>query len=756
MKRLIALALAMLLALAIPAQAATGDVVLGHEDDGEQAYFNGCFSDGDTLYIYGYTGLCSYRLGDQEMKEYGYKFPENPGEGSVDTQLLPFLCEGSLYALLLCNTYSEYSQFDHAELCTVTLDGESAVLETLKELDWSDMVEYYGESSYANLPLSGICIGRKLLMRCQGETDSDAVRMLDIDTGKLTSVDGLENAVTILPYKDGSALVQMVSYDQSGVVRMAAYDPQADSVRMLGEFEPEDYGAIRNLAYDPETDTAYCVKSGEICPIDLATGQVGEGITDMPLDGYSGSMCACVLTGGYYAFAGEGVAVRSLHPDTQSDTKLKIADGSWNESVNTAYYRFINAHGDVRVVLSRDYSDSENVIENMMNRDSNVDIYVMYASSTDYEALYNRGYMLELDGCEKVRSFVDSAYPSLAEGLMYKGHVVALPVDAYSFALGVNEKALNSIGLQLSDVPTNWVDFLAFLNTLPEYLGEDGKVKPFYSESTIEDLKTQLFYDIFDTYQRYVNATDPAMGYNTDLMRRIMAGLDAVDFEALGYEHQQEEGGDVYASYGGDMEESAVLFMLGVGCTFGNFYQVETRPVLMSLDADTPAIMTLDTTIAFVNPFTRNPETAMAFMDELADCLSDSLKYCFIPELDTPIRGEYNEKNAKELQEELDNLKAQLETADPEEKQALEESIRQYEESLADCEQNGWEISRLDIDWYRANDEHLLLAKANWLYSDGAGEAWDLISQYQAGQISGEEMLAGIDKKVQMMLMEGN
>ena len=37
MKRLIALALAMLLALAIPAQAATGDVVLGHEDDGEQA-----------------------------------------------------------------------------------------------------------------------------------------------------------------------------------------------------------------------------------------------------------------------------------------------------------------------------------------------------------------------------------------------------------------------------------------------------------------------------------------------------------------------------------------------------------------------------------------------------------------------------------------------------------------------------------------------------------------------------------------------
>ena len=45
---------------------------------------------------------------------------------------------------------------------------------------------------------------------------------------------------------------------------------------------------------------------------------------------------------------------------------------------------------------------------------------------------------------------------------------------------------------------------------------------------------------------------------------------------------------------------------------------------------------------------------------------------------------------------------------------------------------------------------------ANWLYSDSSGEAWDLISQYMENQISADELLESIDKKVQMMLLEGN
>lgn len=754
MKRWIAILLAALLALAASAQAATGDMVLGRDDEDDQRYFRYCFSDGDMLYLSGYGDFSTFRLGDDNLKDYSFEIPEEMSGNGYEIQYLPFISEGTLYAIVLYSKYDEYSEFLRAALCTLTLDAENGVVkaEEQRELDWSDMVEYYGESSYANTPDGLLAMGGKLLIHCYSEANN--LYVLDISNGIITRADDLDDAVAMAPYKDGEALIEQFEYGPDNTVHLTAYDPESGSVRPLAEFEAPGYGPVSGLVYDPEGDAAYCIKGGEVCPLDLATGEIGEGIADMPLETYSDACSACVLTGGYYVLAKNGVAIRSLNPDTQAESRLKICDASWSQAVNDVYFRFANSRGDVRVVLSHD--DANNVIENMMNRDSSVDIYVLSSSSPDYEAVYNRGYMLELDDCEKVRAFIDSAYPSLAESLMYKGCAVALPVDAHSYTMGVNERALNSIGLQLSDVPTNWEDFLAFLNTLPEHIGEDSKVAPFYRGTTIEDLKMQLFYMLFENYQRYVNATDPAMGYNTDLMRRLMAALDAVDFESMGYAHQEEDENGGYTEYGvSSDDESTVLFEVGVGCSFGSFYGYCT-PLLMAMDADTPAIMTLETMMAFVNPFTENPEAAKAFMEMLAENLPDNVKYSFNPELNEPIRGEYNERNIRELETELENQRALLETAEPEEKQELEEIIRQWEETLADAVENGWDVGQRDIDWYRANDDHLVIAKANWLYSDGAGEAWELLNQYQAGQISGEEMLAGIDKKVQMMLMEGN
>ena len=44
----------------------------------------------------------------------------------------------------------------------------------------------------------------------------------------------------------------------------------------------------------------------------------------------------------------------------------------------------------------------------------------------------------------------------------------------------------------------------------------------------------------------------------------------------------------------------------------------------------------------------------------------------------------------------------------------------------------------------------------NWLYADDSGDAWDLINQYLDGAIGVDELLAGIDRKAQMMMLEGN
>ncbi len=95
--------------------------------------------------------------------------------------------------------------------------------------------------------------------------------------------------------------------------------------------------------------------------------------------------------------------------------------------------------------------------------------------------------------------------------------------------------------------------------------------------------------------------------------------------------------------------------------------------------------------------------------------------------------------------------------ADPKEKQQLEEQLREQERTIAEFEQTSWEISQANIDWYRANDDNIAMQGVNWLYTENAaGEASSLIEQYLAGQIDAGTMLAGIDKKVKMMQLEGN
>ena len=198
-----------------------------------------------------------------------------------------------------------------------------------------------------------------------------------------------------------------------------------------------------------------------------------------------------------------------------------------------------------------------------------------------------------------------------------------------------------------------------------------------------------------------------------------------------------------------------MLLQLGTGCTIGNFYSGFT-PVLLGMAPGLSNPIALETTVAIVNPFTQHPDVALAFMEELADNIPAGTRYCIDPTLSEPVRGKWNDEAIEELNRQLDELKRDLETADAADKQMIEDSIHDTEESLKYYDEFGWDVGPKDIEWYRAHDEDITVARVNWLYSDDTGEAGLLIDQYRDGLISAADMLAGIDKKVQMMLLEGN
>ena len=748
----ICLLLAMVFALScLPAMAAEGDAVLGVSED-NRLNFSYCFSMEDTLYLAGYAELYTYHVGDADLVEYTFDLPEL-GDGSYDVATLPFGTGGKLYALNLITEYGESASYYGANVVELNLqeDGSAAYANQV-DVDWSDMLEDYDENTYPIRPDSIIGAAGQAIFRYYDSEGKFKVSSLDLTTGSVTAIDELDDAFSITAYKDDTLLVELYSYDsEEQVVRLVVYDPASESTQMLGDVQIEEYSPLQGLAYDPAGDTIYCLKGGEVCPVDLGSGKVGEGVTDMPIES-AGSMAGCVMNGGYYVFCSDGAVIRNLDPAQSPQTRLKINDTSWNDGVTASFYRFSNAHGDVRVILSREYSEADNVRENMMNQDSSVDIYVLSTSLASYDALYKRGYLMELDGSKKAAELADRMYPALKEGLSSNGHLVAVPLSLSAWTMGVNEKALNALGKKLEDVPDNWPEFLDFLTGLAGALDDAKGITLFYSGCTVSEARFELFNNILEDYQRYVSFTDPDMGYNTDLLRGLIEKLEQIDFTALGC-IPDDEADDMQEF--GEYVEGSVLIQTGTGCSIGNFYS-EFTPVLMRMEPGAPGFLVLDAMVAIVNPYTKNPEAALAFIDELVENMPKPTLYAVDPQLNEPIRGDMNQETVNETQEELDELRRQYEAASAEDKQSLEQEITAKEREFEDFNTNLWEVSPTEIEWYRAHDGDLHIGNYNWLYADEAGEATDLIDQYREGQISAADMLAGIDKKVQMMLMEGN
>ena len=255
-----------------------------------------------------------------------------------------------------------------------------------------------------------------------------------------------------------------------------------------------------------------------------------------------------------------------------------------------------------------------------------------------------------------------------------------------------------------------------------------------------------------------MNAVDPNMGYDTELLRGLLKKLEDIDFVALGLSEDPEEDEDPSAMMRSrEFDESTLtLFETSISCTIGTRYS-DCTPIQMGLDANLRAPLVMHTAVAFINPFTHNAEMAREFMAQLAASLPNSTLYNISPSLNEPIRGAQYEQILQEAQTTLENCRKELDTAEPAEKQMLEEQIETMEENVDYWQRQGWEISQESIEWFRAHaSDGLVTAPMNWLYSDDNGEAWDTISQYRDGSISADEMLRNIDRKVQMMIMEGH
>ena len=635
--------------------------------------------------------------------------------------------------------------------------GELIPDESLR-LDWRDMVESYEgwvDTYYFD---NFLCAGDKLYMRVSRMDEPTIIRSFSLTDGKSEEIP-VQDPDNFIVAEDGRILVTKVNWEgEQPEASLLVYDPANGSTEEKVHF-PITGSSPTLLHYNAASDTLYYYRNGEIVAVkgfDISTETAvngspiyAEGGKSILLDGDR------LLIWNY-----QGAVIRSIDPAKRAQTTLRIRNYLYSNAVDEALFRFSDSHGDISAVQSND-GDPKDVLQAMMSRDGHDDIYVMNMTSGQYRALYNRGYMADLSGSAKLAAFADSMYPQYAEAVKKDGKLLAVPIDIDSYGLGYNTETLKRLGMTEEDLPKTWDQFLDFVAELPEKAA--GKsVYPFEQWESSYSVRSTMLENMLTGYEEYQAMKGEDCVFNSPVLRGLLDKLDALDLSACGLrdedESYDEEMGMNYSAWDyGEEEERYGLFVFYVPLHItGNGGE---KPLVLGFDED-HRIGFVNLSVAFVNPFSEHPQEAAAFLEQVTECLDRSALYSLQQDRNEPIRSASFEEDKARQQKIVEQIKAEMAKPEAEDDlDAWEKMLKDEERYLADMENYYWIISPGSIESYKALSGSIRPGRYNFyseLNNEDSDSVWESRDAYVEKNISAEELLSGIDKKVQMMRLEGN
>ena len=747
------LALCLLAVSGAGALAAPGDAVLVYEgmEGFDEQVQSMAYADG-TLYILGYNSLYTYADGALTQWQLDTSTVEAAEEDGTFFNLNPsaIVTDGGEIRLLGMergyDMEAEESLVGGGGLYSISLeeaDGiKTARVELATELDFEAMIEDSGDE-YAWMNLSMPFVQDGMLVGTTYGVNN--IFWFDLEDGSYHSFSN-EYLGLLAPYKNGRVLALQADYSSAEPrVELCALDLESEEVEALCEMPMDGYSAPSMLYYDAQADLLYYVSNGELWRMPLTDPAAAESVADMPLS-YSGQTQPVLTEDGYFIAADyETVVRRNTDPSQRAQTRIVVQD-AYADAVDRAYYAFTGANPDVEVVKK---TSDEDLIQAMMSQSASMDIYVLDMSGAEFATLLDRGYAVELGGSEKIASLVEQMYPAIAEAASRDGMVYALPLEMYNYSMmGYDMEAFRRLGLSEEDVPTTWDELLDLLIALPDYMANDEDVSMFEPYVTQEDARSTLFSMILDNYLLYIDQPDQEFTLDTPLLRGLLEKLEMVDFEALGLISQDEAG----TSFAWSAEPGDFMFATTVNLDVRRYAFDNFTPMLLGFEEGVPGMMSVQVNAALVNPFSQNVETAIAFLETVADNLDEIFRIQTMPSENTPVRSPYYEENMESYEEQLAYLRESLESAEDEEtRAALEQNIAEMEGYMQEYEEeDSWEVAAASIDHYRGYAENMVVPSN----MDDA-EFYELRMQYVDGLIGMDEMISKIDQRLTMMRMEG-
>ncbi|MBQ6564709.1 MAG: carbohydrate ABC transporter substrate-binding protein [Clostridia bacterium] len=674
------------------------------------------------------------------------------GEIMTESVACWFEYEDGLCAVVVrMKNREDSSSIEGAYVRKLTLqDGEGDLTEMeMAPLDWSQMTENYGSWEGSRYVNGCIALGQKLHLICYDDSGNEVLMLYDLAKG--------EAEERYIPDLSGIAygtsdriLVTQTRWGEKSFLIVSLYDSATEDMEELVRFDM-DKVSPRNVTYDEKTGTLYYLHAGEIFALTGNDPENAVAVNDCPLSGNGFGRVVgdgFVLMGDYRT-----LLLRNTDPAMRSQTKLHVRPYTWSQGLDGAYYAFTSVHGDVEVVLE-DYGDENALLQAMMNRDDQVDVYVMNMSASAYNAIYDRGFMADLSGSALLKARTEAMYPAIRDSLKKNEKIVAVPVYSNGNGLGYSTKVWKALGFTDADLPATWDQFFDLLETLPEKT-EGTAYRAFETYTTKETFRGDVMQEMLAQYT--LCAQDQP--YNTPELRRLLDRLDKVDYEALGM-MTDEETMQMQDDYSLNMDYKEGLFTTYAPVNLQN-YSSGSQALRLALQEGEEAVLPFELSVAWVNPYSKYQEEAVAFLESLVDSVDPGTRYTMSAEGNEPIRYPDHEETKKNIEKWINEARKNLENAEDEETTSQwERVLHEYETELQTYDETHWMLSPADIEGYHTRAENVRPIRWNLMqqmYSGDESENFYMIYEgYMNGQKTAEELLSYIDRKVQMMRLEGN
>lgn len=777
MKKWIAAALCALLMLALGASAlAAGNVTIAAQGrDGFNDYISSMFvwdgrllmSSWDKLYVYtpGEKGLTEVEGFDQLQNEFSDAIVPQPDgsslltlggmeieveEGdtvSLNSQII--VAGDRLYRTAFI--YGDAGVVDSllVELC-IAEDGTPSFggvidLGDALTVDYGD--GYTGErdlqqSCFMDGILYGLSYGdngRELLAL---DLEDAGVEVIELDT------DNEVNGLT--PFSEGKLLLVTTRYGESVEAELMLYDLAEESLTSLGALPCDGWSAPAGIAYDEARGMIYYELGGSVWRMAVSADGLGEPqeFGDMPLDVYTDS--SAVVLGDLYILASyDGVVGRDVTAEKMPDEKLRIVNRAYINEIKTAYFDFTDAHPEYMVSIS-DSSSTDTLLQDMMNRSPDVDIYTLSLTDSAFTALMNRGFLAELSSSDTLSAEVGAMYDSVRNAVMKDGELYAVPMYLYANCLTINKKLLTEkLGYTEEQLPKTWAEVfglladLAATHKLEEY-PEVSLLGPGYIES---DVKTNFFAMMMNSYYVWLDADEANLTRAGGMLEGLCEAFEAIDWSAFGLPTEYEENGEW------EYIEENILFS-NDNVQPGYYRSESFEPLLLSIaDGEAPMIST-EISVAFVNPFGTHREAAIEYLELTFSKIDKTTRIALMPGENEPILSPWYEENLKYYDETIADYEAQLadEKLDEENRDMLEQSLADMKQWREEYEKKGqWQVSAEDIERYREYAQYLVPMRSA-IWNDGG---YSQISQYMDGAITAKQLCSEMEKTLQMQRLEG-